>query len=101
MFSEIEGSRVATDLMNQNAELQAEADSRRTGVAEKRHSPTQVGAPNARGTGPVLESELQSPSPPQGGAQPSVAAAQGVQSTGNPRAPFPTPDRFPRSSREF
>ena len=47
--------------MDQNAELQAEADSLTTELAEKRHSPMQVGDPHAGGIGTVLESESQNP----------------------------------------
>ena len=72
---ELQHDALVTDLMDQNA------------VAQRKLEPHMP----AGGIGPVLVSELQSPSPPQSGAQSSVAAVQGVQSTGH--FVFPTPDR--------
>ena len=46
---------LVTELMDQNAELQAEADSQRIELAEKRNSPKKVGAPDGAGIGEVLE----------------------------------------------
>ena len=44
---------LVADLMDQNAELQAEVESLRLEVAESRVSPTQVGAPPGSGVGDV------------------------------------------------
>ena len=86
---EMQHDELVTDLMDQNAELQAEAVSFRIELAEKRNSPTHVEA--GAGVGEVFESEHQNPSPPQGIA--SAAAAQGVQGCTKPwKSPRPLHD---------
>ena len=50
---ELQHDELVADLMDQNAELQAEADSLRIELTETRSGPTQVGAPRAGGIGPA------------------------------------------------
>ena len=70
---------LVTDLMDQNAELQAEVDSLRMEFAEARNSPTQVGAPPGAGIGDIPLGNPDNLSPPQGGANQSAVAFQGSQ----------------------
>ena len=68
---------LVSDLMDQNAELQAEVQSLRLEFAEHRASPTQVGAPLGSGVGEIPLDEGDNLSPPQGGANHSAVAFQG------------------------
>ena len=70
---------LVSDLMDQNAELQAEVDSQRMEIAESRTCPTQVGAVPGSGVGDIPLGDNDNLSPPQGGAIPSAAAFQGAQ----------------------
>ena len=70
---------LVTDLMDQNAELQAEVESLRMEFAEARNSPTQVGAPPGSGVGDIPLGNPDNLSPPQGGANQSAVAFQGSQ----------------------
>ena len=70
---------LVSDLMDQNAELQAEVQSLRLEFAEHGISPTQVGAPLGSGVGDIPLGETDNLSPPQGGANHSAVAFQGPQ----------------------
>ncbi|CAE7904108.1 NLRC3 [Symbiodinium sp. KB8] len=70
---------LVSDLMDQNAELQAEVQSLRLEYAEHRASPTQVGAPLGSGVGEIPLGDSDNLSPPQGGANHSAVAFQGPQ----------------------
>ena len=86
-----------SDLMDQNAELQAEVESLRLEFAESRISPTQVGAPLGSGVGEVPLGEHDNLSPPQGGANHSAVAFQGPQgSTASWMPTLPDPRVVPK-----
>ena len=68
---------LVSDLMDQNAELQAEVQSLRLEFAEHRSSPPQGGAPMGSGVGEIPLEEGDNLSPPQGGANHNAVAVQG------------------------
>ena len=69
----------------------------RTELAEKRNSPTQLGAPLGSGVGDVFASDLQDLSPPQSGAISSAAAVQDAQGSTKPWTPkLPDPYTIPK-----
>ena len=70
---------LVTDLMDQNAELQAEVQSLRLEFAEHRASPPQGGAPIGPGVGEIPLEKGDDLSPPQGGANHNAVAFQGPQ----------------------
>ena len=70
---------LVSDLMDQNAELQAEVQSLRLEFAEHRASPPQGGAPVGPGVGEIPLEKGDDLSPPQGGANHNAVAFQGPQ----------------------
>ena len=88
---------LVSDLMDQNAELQAEVESLRLEFAERRASPTQVGAQLGSGVGEIPLGEPDNLSPPQGGANHSAVAFQGPQgSTASWMPTLPDPRVVPK-----
>ena len=88
---------LVSDLMDQNAELQAEVESLRMEVAESRTCPTQVGAVPGSGVGDIPLGDHDNFSPPQGGAIHSAAAFQGAQgSTASWMPTLPDPRVVPK-----
>ena len=88
---------LVSDLMDRNAELQAEVASLRTEVAESRTCPTQVGAVHGSGVGDIPLDDHDNLSPLQGGAIHSAAAFQGPQgSTSSWMPTLPDPRVVPK-----
>ena len=88
---------LVSDLMDQNAELQAEVESLRMEVAESRTCPTQVGVVPGSGVGDIPLGDHDNLSPPQGGAIHSAAAFQGAQgSTASWMPTLPDPRVVPK-----